>query len=324
MANDWQVGAEIAGPSLFKNLIPTREEMDQRAVDSANINFADRMRAVSLPVQRMLGSDGKLDKQALGNIRPFPGPDTVYASLRDDMPSNKAIDQEQFTQMYDGSKTRYDQNIANQLDFLRNSGVSERKIRKKLAASNPSLLSYGYQNMLVQPKVDGVLDDFLLAVGSYGAVRGAGALHGLSGLPSASKSQISALRKLGFTFKDGQVVRMTEGEILKESYNKPKKPSKKTNKAARKKASANTKRILQGQKNMSATAKQAMKAGSTGRVKNIATNMLLKNVGKHLGGTVGKGLLAGALRVSGLSTPMGWLATGASLLIPYAYRKLKD
>jgi len=68
--------------------------------------------------------------------------------------------------------------------------------------------------------------------------------------------------------------------------------------------------------------KKALERGAVTGSKKLATNWVLGNMSKTIGGQVGKGLLMGGARFLGMTTPVGIAANAALLAAPYLWNKL--
>ena len=82
------------------------------------------------------------------------------------------------------------------------------------------------------------------------------------------------------------------------------------------------KAVIAGRGATSKIANMALKKGPMTGSKKLATNWVLGNMSKTIGGQVGKGLLMGGARFLGLTTPIGWAANAALLAAPYLWNKL--
>ena len=82
------------------------------------------------------------------------------------------------------------------------------------------------------------------------------------------------------------------------------------------------KAVIAGRGDTSKIANMALKKGPMTESKKLATNWVLGNMSKTIGGQVGKGLLMGGARFLGLTTPIGWAANAALLAAPYLWNKL--
>tara|TARA_R110002020_G_scaffold55264_1_gene153418 strand:+ start:2321 stop:3454 length:1134 start_codon:yes stop_codon:yes gene_type:complete len=98
--------------------------------------------------------------------------------------------------------------------------------------------------------------------------------------------------------------------------------------AIKKAAEAGTKdaarAALAGRGDTSRIAKAALKKGAMTGKKKLATNWVLGNMSKTIGGQVGKGLLAGGARFLGMTTPVGIAANAALLAAPWLWNKLTE
>ena len=74
----------------------------------------------------------------------------------------------------------------------------------------------------------------------------------------------------------------------------------------------------------SAIGKKALGKGAVTGTKKLATNWVLGNMSKTIGGQVGKGLLMGGARLLGMTTPIGIAANAALLAAPWLWNKLTE
>ena len=315
--------------------LKSREEVKNEQANMANIGFQNNIMALQAPLERMLGQDGKFAPGALGALgRGFPTQNELYDAYRRELPPDRAVNMEAISNLANAAKQAYDTRLGQNIAFQRTRGRSEADITKDIASENPDLLSYAYQNELLQPKVEGVLDDFLVGIGAGGAAFGGTKLFQMSGdVKTPSKKTIKALKKNGYDWdsKKGRIFKMSKSQVSAYAANRAgnidfeaqkdgslKKVQAKTNKTK----IALEKKILKNQNNLSGAGKQAIKQGGSKRVRNIATNMALKNVGKHFGAKAAVGIAA---RSAGglLSWPVA-LTIGAAQLAPVVYRQFKN
>ena len=296
--------------------LKSREEVKNEQANMANIGFQNNIMALQAPLERMLGQDGKFAPGALGALgRGFPSQNDLYDAYRRELPPDRAVNMEAFGNLTKAAKEAYDTRLGQNIAFQRTRGRSEADITKDIASENPDLLSYAYQNELLQPKVEGVLDDFLVGIGAGGAAFGGAKLFQMSGKPATPGSKtLKTLRNSGFDYneKTGRITKMGKEDIREFINQKKKKPDLKMDEAIKK---------IQKKQKLSGVGKQALKGGPK-RVRNIATNMALKNVGKHFGTKAAVGI-AGRIAGGLLSWPVA-LTIGAAQLAPVVYRKFKD
>jgi len=294
----------------------TRETAKNDAVNQVNVTFQENIMSQLRPVQRMLGQDGSFAPGALAAAGTgFPSKDNLFQFLRNNYPSDRGINMEALDQTHLQGQQEYNTALMTNYNVQRNRGMSERKLRNKIGAENPELLSYSIQQGLVEPKVEGLLDDFLVALGAGGAALGTSKLYGMSGKPSAPGNKaLSALRKRGFDYnkKTGRIIKMSDPDIRDTLMQNKKKPDN-MNKAVK---------AIQKKQKFSGVGKQALKKGGSKRVRNIATNVALKNVGKHFGTKAAIGI-AGRIAGGLMSWPIA-LGIGAAQVAPLVYRYFKD
>ena len=305
----------------------TRETAKNDAVNQVNVTFQENIMSQLRPVQRMLGQDGKFAPGALAAAGAgFPSKDNLFQFLRNNYPSDRGINMEALDQTHLQGQQEYNTALMTNYNIQRSRGMSEKKLRNKIGAENPDLLSYSIQQGLVEPKVEGLLDDFLVALGAGGAALGTSKLYGMSGkVNTPGNKTLKALQNNGFKFEKGKIVRMNRAEIqdkfAKKIIGKGTDKGTKT-KQMDIKMQEKVKDILSKQKNLSGVGKQAIKEGGSKRVRNIATNMALKNVGKHFGAKAAIGIAGKAL--GGLFSWPVALGIGAAQVAPLVYRYFKD
>tara|TARA_R110002020_G_scaffold42654_2_gene124678 strand:- start:10745 stop:11725 length:981 start_codon:yes stop_codon:yes gene_type:complete len=301
-----------------------RKQVEAETVNQANVDFGDRLAQSYIPIQEMIGNNGKVKSGAFAAIGPHPSYAQERAIIRSQVPSDIELNDEAIKARFAASETEYDTNLGRLLAFQKASGMSDKKIRRQLAAENQDLLSYAYGKGMIAPKVDGVMDDFLAFIGTSTAagagVMGGRALFNMSKTPKTPKEEtLKALRKNGFDFRDGKIVKLSEQDLRGGSAKKVlRKKGQKLGgapEATRKKVDD----MISRQK-VSSIGNQAIKQSGSKRIRNIATNMALKNVGKHFGVKAVTGVAA---RIAGglLSWPVA-LGIGAAQLAPFVYNKL--
>ena len=307
-------------------ILKSREAVKDDQANMAGINFQNNIMSLQAPLERMLNQEGKFASGALGALgRGFPSQSALYDAYRRDLPPDRAVNMEAFNNFTTQAKQAYDTKLAQQIAFQKSRGMSDKELRQQIGSENPDLLSYAYQNQIMQPKVDGALDDFLVGIAAGGTALGASRLFKLSGKPKyPGEKTLKALRDKGLKFKNGRIVRMDKADLQDFFSKDVVKGSKKTgdlDKEMNKKIQDALEKQRKTIRNSSGVGKQALKGGSK-RVGNIATNMALKNVGKHFGAKAAAGIAA---RIAGglLSWPMA-VTIGAAQLAPVVYRHFKD
>ena len=313
----------------------SRDTAKNDQVNQVNVNFQDAIMSQMRPVQRMLAPDGSFAPGALASAGSgFPSKDSLFQFLRNNYPSDRGINMEALDATHLNASNQYNEALQTAFNTQRAKGMSERKLRNKVGEENPDLLGYAIQQGFIEPKVDGVLDDFLVALGAGGTALGGAKLYQMSGKPSSpGKKSIRALRNNGFNYdkKTGRITKMTSSQIKTYAANKAggvdfvAKEGESLKKVERKTIGDRAKiekRLKKGQKNLSGVGKQAIKKGGSKRIRNIATNMALKNVGKHFGAKAAAGIAA---KIAGglFSWPLA-VGLGAAQLAPLAYKYFKD
>ena len=277
---------------------------------NANIDFDNRVQRQALPITRMITPEGKLNKAAIAGMTPFQDPYNMWEELNASLPSGRGIDPQVFQEKYQMGKQMFDMNLANQINLLRQGGLSDKKISKQFN-DNLEMKQYMIENGLLQPTADGsdkmgIAKNLAIGAGGYAAVRGAGLL---TSTPKPDSATLKSLKEAGYNVKNGKLTRMGVKEIIEtnkskwdappdereimKTTGKPRKNSKpippeKTN-AWRQQAQD----IIDSRRDMgtSRTAKAALSSKNP-LVKKAATNVVLGNTAKHIGTKVGTGLLA--------------------------------
>lgn len=183
----------------------------------ANVNFDNRVARESLPITRMVDPKGRLNKAAIGNATPYSDASQMWEDLNANMPMGRGIDPVVFQEKYQAGKQLYDMNWANQINQLRQSGMSERKISNNFN-SNPEMKQYLIENGLIQAtsaKLDYGLGKFAkdtaVAGGIYGGVR---AMQLGNTVPKPTPEQLKALTAKGFKWENGKIKKSTVKDIL--------------------------------------------------------------------------------------------------------------
>ena len=171
-----------------------REIGADRQVNNANINFDQRIQKQALPISRMLNSDNTVNTDAIKSATPFSDPFDLWNELSANMPSNRGIDPMVFQEKYQMGKQMYDMNLANQVQAMTESGLSEKKIRNALK-ENPDLYDYALNNAIIPRENTGIgVGDIVkdLAIGTGGAI----AAERLYSRINPVKPNIGAMRDL--------------------------------------------------------------------------------------------------------------------------------
>ena len=275
---------DVAG--MYNPLIASLDEGGYKDTQAsqANINFDKRVARSAYPITRMFDPSGKVNKAAIANASP-------------------------------AGKQIYDMNLVNQLDMMRRSGMSEKRIKSQFD-ENPEMRQYMYENGMLEMPQRGMSIGKHLAIGGgmYGLMKGAQYLGPAHVGDEAQKS----LRALGLEYskKYKSVVPMNDKALTAKFV---KEGMSKTEAAAESKkvrdALAKNKKSFWG--------KQALKAGG-GTGKRIGTRAVLGNIAKTVGPKAGTGLLAWAGRAVTSANPYGLAANVLLLAAPYIIGKMSD
>ena len=115
----------------------------------ANINFGNAIAAASMPVARMTSPTGQIDKETISNLKPYEDIDTFYNNLRAEMPADVEIDQQAVLDRYAQGKQQFDMQKMNELNLMRQRGMSEKDINKAFK-DNPEFRDYLQRNGMLE------------------------------------------------------------------------------------------------------------------------------------------------------------------------------
>ena len=318
----------------------------------ANVNFDERIARSALPITRMMQPDGGINKAAIKNANNtvFDDPYQMWEDLNANMPRGRGVDPVVFQEKYQSGKAMYDMNLANQINQMKQSGYSDKRIWKEFGEA-PQLRQYAVENAILTPQIKSSgFNSTAAFIGSMAALQGGQALSGLAKTPTPTREQINALNQEGYKYQKGGkspgIKRMTARDVLKLNEDDPlKKPVKKdfkykkgksvgkvntraynkankaylAEKASRLSAAKEVVKTTKGRE-ASYFGKQALKQGSKGVSGKMATNVALKSVGKTLGTQVGKGL---GLRALGLFGGVPGLILSGAFGLHSLYQGLK-
>lgn len=316
----------------------SRADWQQQQV---NTSFDQRVMSEALPIRRMISVDGSINKEGIaGAGKGFTDASTLFDQMSAAMPRGRGVDPVVFNEKYQAGKQMYDMSLANQLNMMKQSGYSDKKIWKTLGQQNPELRRYAVENAILAPQLTGTspLKTALKIGGTIGAIRGGTLLNELRQTPKPTGDQIKALNEAGYKYQKGGkspgIKRMTTKDILKLDQEPLKEPVKKDfkyktgksagkvntrayNKAVKEFSEENARRLASAKEIVKTTkgreasriGKQALARGAKGTAGKAATNIALKSVGKTLGTQVGKGIGMRALGMMG--GPLGLAITGA-------------
>ena len=244
----------------------------------ANVNFDKRVARESMPITRMIDPKGRLNKASIGNATPYTDASQMWEELNANMPSGRGIDPVVFQEKYQAGKQLYDMNWANQINQLRQSGMSERRISNNFD-NNLEMKQYLIENGLIQPtsaKLDyglgGLIKSTAIGTGTYSGLR---AIQLGSSIPKPTKEQLQALKSKGFKWENGKIKKSTIKDIL--SLQDPKK-SPMQSPQNKKIAERFAKSALKERKvsDLGRLGNQALKRGSKGFMGKLATNRALQ------------------------------------------------
>ena len=258
---------------LFRALGTDTQQKDYQAYN-ANIDFDNRIARAAMPINRMVTEKGTVNKDAIENMKPFDDPMNMWESLSANMPSNRGIDPVAFQEKYNAGKQMFDMNLANQVNLLRQGGLSDNQIGKQFD-NNLEMKQYMIENGLLQPTAKNTtVKDFATGLasglGSYGLVRGAQMAAAVPELPT-NPDNLARLRDLGYDVKDGRVIKKRATKGMK-------KADIKAMREARKALNPAQKRLFQ-----EATKKGASKFASNLALRSVSRGFLARAVG-GLGG----------------------------------------
>lgn len=303
--------------AMYNPIIASLDEgaYKNKQASDANINFDKRVARAAYPIARMFKPGGSVNKAAIANATPYEDASQMWEQLNADMPQGRGMDSVVFNQKHQAGKQIYDMNLVNQLDLMRKSGMSEKRVKSQFDV-NPELRQYMYENGMLEPPTRGMSGWSSLAIGGagYGALKTAQFL----GPAHVGEQSQKALRGLGLEYskKYKSVVTMSDkaltDKFIKEGMSKT---------AAR--AESKKVRDALNKNKKSFWGKQALKAGG-GTGKRIGTRAVLSNVTKTVGAKAGTGLLAWAGRAITGANPYGIAANVALLALPYLIGKMSD
>ena len=237
--------------------LPNMEQANANDAVRAGNTFDNRIMTEALPIDRMIGEDGKVDVEAINKQNAFPDPDEMWKALQDDLAgTGRSVDPVMFQEKYKAGEQIFKENKFKEIDFMRRSGMSDKEIRKAIG-TNKNLIDYIYRNPEIGLQPPKSFD--FGGLGKGAAVLGAGiggtiaAERGMANLmnrtfsvkPSSELSQ--DLRKKGFQRKgkfgikklsDRQISR--DLGIIKDEDLRPKKADGTPNKRYKKKLGIST------------------------------------------------------------------------------------
>ena len=315
--------------------IGTGKSRADSAQSQANVNFDERIMREALPITRIVGNDGSINRDIIrGAGKGFTDPSKLFEELSDSMPRGRGVDPMVFQQKFEAGKAMYDMNLAKQIAMMGQSGYSEKQIWNEFG-NNEELRRYAVENSLLTPRTKskalGFVGSTALGAGAYGAIKGT---ELLATTPKPSSATLKELRKQGWDFKGGKLRRMGEKDFIKyqsQDWDEPKdtRPKKadgsvdKRHKWGQKqkvqspewKAQAKQALEARNKAETSRTAKAALGAKNKA-VRKAATNIVVKNAAKHVGAKVGTGMLARAAGFAAGVTPWGLAANVALMALP--------
>jgi len=303
---------------------------------NANIDFDKRVQRQALPITRMVTPEGTINKAAIANMTPFEDPYQMWEQLNANMPGGRGIDPQVFQERYQMGKQMYDMNAANQINLLRQGGLSDKKIAKQFD-DNLEMKQYLIENGILQPTADssgklGIAKNLAIGGAAYGAIKGGGLL---ATTPKPDAATLKALKSAGYNVKDGKLTRMGVKEIIATNKadwdlpddERPLTKKGKPNKWYKEIAPEDTKAwkqkaqdIIDSRKEMgtSRTARVALTSKNK-TVQKAATNAVINNTAKHVGTKVGTGILARAAGLVAGMSPWGAAANVGLMAAPWIW-----
>jgi len=310
---------------MYNPIIASLDEgayKDKQASD-ANINFDKRVARASYPITRMFTPGGKVNHAAITNATPYEDASQMWENLNADMPQGRGMDSVVFQQKHAAGKQIYDMNLVNQLDLMRKSGMSEKKIKSQFDV-NPELRQYMYENSILEPPTRGMSFGKSLAIGGagYGALKAAQMAAPIPNYVINNAQEALKGEGLKYSKRYGSIVRMNDKELIKQFMDEGM-----SNKDAKIESKKVRDKLAKGKKSF--WGKQALKPGSAGMRpsqigKRIGTRWVLGNVGKTVGSKAGTGLLAWLGRAAMGSNPYGIAANAALFAAPWIWGMLTD
>ena len=196
--------------------IETGKSRADLAQSRTNVNFDNRIMREALPITRIVGKDGSIDRDKIKEAgKGFTDPSQLWEEISSNMPRGRGVDPMVFQQKVESGKAMYDMNLAKQIAMMGQSGYSEKEIWNEFGA-NEDLRRYAVENALLTPRTKGKALGFLgstaLGAGAYGAIKGT---ELLATTPKANSATIKELRKQGWDFKVGKLRRMGEKYFIK-------------------------------------------------------------------------------------------------------------
>lgn len=208
--------------------LPNMEQANANDAVRAGNTFDNRIMTEALPIDRMIGKDGKVDFEGIQKQNAFPDPDEMWRALQDDLAgTGRSVDPVMFQEKYKAGEQIFKENKFKEIDFMRRSGMSDKEIRKAIG-TNKNLIDYIYRNPeigLEPPPKPINIGGLLKGAGSLGLSIGAG-----MGIDRAIRSNLKVkptlsamkeLKNLGFTVKNVNGKRVLQELSDKELYNKP-------------------------------------------------------------------------------------------------------
>ncbi len=186
-------------------------DMAKQAQDAGNI-FKQNIAKSAFPITRMIDDQGNVDYDAIKNRKPPQSKWDMWAQLQEDLAgTGRNVDPMIVSQQHDQATQMFNENIFDEINIMRQNGMSDKEIRKAFSG-NKDLLDYIYRNQEIglQPgakptdwgKVGGTALVGLGSIGgAIGAERAAANLMNRTFAVGADSELSKSLREKGFQRK---------------------------------------------------------------------------------------------------------------------------
>ena len=168
---------------------------------NANVAFQDKIAAEMAPLPRMLNNRGKIDQTALGNITVPASYQDHYNQMRQSLPQGVMPNTEMINEVATASNDAFSRQLDAQLQQMRASGISDKKITKALAKENPSLLNYAITTGSLNPAANKNEVSLMGPLIATGGVAGLQYLGGLAKYVPQGKEIVQELGEKGFKMR---------------------------------------------------------------------------------------------------------------------------
>jgi len=177
--------------SLSSKMPNYERDMAKQASEAGNI-FKQNIAKSAFPITRMIDGEGNIDVDAIKNRKPPQSKWDMWSQLQDDLAgTGRNVDPMIVSQQHDQARQMANENLFNEINLMRQSGMSDKKIRQALGG-NKDLLDYIYRNQEIGLQPGAKPTD-------WGKV-GAGALVGLGSLGGAMGAERAAANLMNRTF----------------------------------------------------------------------------------------------------------------------------